>query len=128
VKLLLDTHAFIWWDSSPEKLPQTVLEHLEAPTHVILLSLVSVWEMQIKIQLRKLRLAQTLEHMVKSQSENNGISILPIGLEHILTLERLLPHHRDPFDRLLISQAMTEEATLVTRDDAFAAYGIDLLW
>ena len=91
------------------------------------LSLVSPWEIQIKQQLGKLRLHSKLSDMVETQIEQNGLTILPVKLEHIYTLGDLPYYHKDPFDRLLIAQAKTESLTLVTVDDQIGQYDIDTL-
>ena len=93
MKLLLDTHAFIWWASEPHKLSEHALELLQRPEHRFFLSLASVWEMQIKAQLGKLTLPP-LADLITAQTEQNGIELLPTRLEHILGLSALEPHHR----------------------------------
>ena len=127
MKLLLDTHTFIWWDSDPSKLTPQALALLQDPANVVLLSVVSAWEIQIKRQLGKLQLALPLAELIENQ-QKNGMSILPVNLEHVLAVEKLPLHHKDPFDRLLISQAQSENATLVSRDTEFSLYGIDVRW
>jgi len=93
-----------------------------------MLSVVSVWEMQIKLQLGKLRLALPLREIVESQQHTNNIEILPATLEHVLTLENLPAHHKDPFDRLLAAQAIVEEALLVSGDPDIAKYAVQVVW
>src|SRR2546430_5092634 len=128
MKLLLDTHTFIWWDSDPTKLSPQALGLCQDRANVVLLSVVSVWEMQIKRQLGKLQLRLPLADMIASQQQTNQIAILPINLSHVLALESLPAHHKDPFDRLLIAQARDEEAILVNSDPVFARYQIEVLW
>jgi len=128
MKLLLDTHAFIWWDSEPDRLPSLVREHCLDRGNMVLLSVASVWEIQIKRQLGKLKLRMPLPEVVKGQQETNGLLILPITLVHVLELDSLPAHHKDPFDRLLIAQARAENAILVSGDSIFASYGVSLLW
>ncbi|MEJ5301322.1 MAG: type II toxin-antitoxin system VapC family toxin [Thermodesulforhabdaceae bacterium] len=128
MKLLLDTHTFIWWDSEPAKLSPQALALCQDRQNVLLLSVVSVWEMQIKLQLGKLRLALPLREIVESQRRTNNIEILPVTLEHALTLENLPAHHKDPFDRLLIAQAIVEEAALVSADPNIAKYVVQVVW
>lgn len=86
MKLLLDTHTFIWWDSEPAKLSPQALALCQDRQNVLLLSVVSVWEMQVKLQLGKLRLALPLRETVESQRRTNNIEILPVTLEHVLAL------------------------------------------
>ncbi|MDQ3013808.1 MAG: type II toxin-antitoxin system VapC family toxin, partial [Acidobacteriota bacterium] len=111
MKLLLDTHTFIWWDSQPHKLSATVSAHLQSPLNIILLSVASIWEMQIKHQLGKLPLRLPLADIIKGQQQSNGIVLLPVLAEHVLALDQLPSHHKDPFDRLLLAQANSEMAT-----------------
>ena len=96
MKLLLDTHTFIWWDSEPERLTQQVLSMIQNPKNMLLVSMASFWEMQIKLQLGKLKLNTPLEELVKGQLEINMIDILDIKLEHILALGKMPSHHKDP--------------------------------
>ena len=128
MKLLLDTHTFIWWDSEPAKISPTVLTLCQDGANTILLSVASVWEMQIKLQLGKLKLKLPLEKVIKSQQQVNNIEILPVNLKHVLALESLPAHHKDPFDRLLIAQANAEDAVLVSRDSVFTRYPVNVVW
>ncbi len=105
MKVLLDTHAFIWWDSAPEKLSPQARAACQDRTNLLLLSVASAWEMQIKLQLGKLRLRLPLAEVIVSQQQTNDLQVLPIALNHILALQSLPAHHKDPFDRLLIAQA-----------------------
>jgi PIN domain nuclease of toxin-antitoxin system len=89
MKLLLDTHIFIWWADQPEKLSPAALSALEDEANELLLSVASVWEMQIKIQLGKLKLSLPLKDLVKNQQETNGITVTPVALAHVLALDAL---------------------------------------
>jgi PIN domain nuclease of toxin-antitoxin system len=128
MKLLLDMHTFIWWDSEPRRLSPEVLALCQDSENLLLLSVASAWEIQIKKQLGKLELALPLAELIESQQRINNLEILPVRLEHVLQLETLPPHHKDPFDRLLIAQAITEQAALVSSDPAFAKYPVQLVW
>jgi PIN domain nuclease of toxin-antitoxin system len=128
MKLLFDTHTFIWWDSEPERLPADLLALCQDPTHRLILSVASVWEMQIKLQLGKLALKKPLAELIADQQEANGVEVLPVTLEHVLALDRLPAHHRDPFDRLLISQTLVEDTLLLTRDPAIVLYDVETRW
>jgi PIN domain nuclease of toxin-antitoxin system len=128
MKLLLDTHTFIWLDSDPIQLSDQAKSILQDPKNILLLSVVSIWEMQIKSQLGKLQLGSPLADIVSSQQHTNGIGVVPVVLSHVLVLETLPAHHKDPFDRLLISQAIIENATLLSRDSVFASYSVQVLW
>ena len=128
MKVLLDTHTFIWWDSEPLRLSPQVLNICQNPENLLLLSVASVWEMQIKLQLGKLKLVLPLSELVKGQQQINKIEILAVKLEHVLALDRLPSHHKDPFDRLLIAQAHIEEAVLISKDPVFAEYPVKVVW
>lgn len=128
MKLLLDTHAFIWWDSESSKLSPQALAFCQDRANTVLLSVASIWEMQIKLQLGKLRLNLPLAKVIESQQQTNGIEVLPIILSHVLELDSLPAYHRDPFDRLLIAQARVEDAVLISNDPIFTDYSVKLLW
>ena len=127
MKLLLDTHIFVWWADQPENLSQAALYALEDEANSLLLSVASVWEMQIKLQLGKLKLSLPLKELVESQQEANDLQLLSVELEHVLALDALPFHHKDPFDRLLIAQSIEEDVTLVSADSKFSAYLVKLL-
>ncbi len=126
--LLFDTHSFIWWADEPTKLSRAALAALEEEDNRLFVSDVSIWEIQIKVQLGKIQLKLSLQDLIESQQRDNGVEILPITTEHILALNNLPFHHKDPFDRLLIAQSIVEEFTIVTVDSAFSAYPAKLLW
>jgi PIN domain nuclease of toxin-antitoxin system len=128
MKLLLDTHTFIWWDSDPLRLSPQVLNMCQDPENEVLVSVASLWEMQIKIQLGKLKLNTPLAELVAGQQQINKIQILDIRLEHVLALGELPPHHKDPFDRLLITQADIEKAILLSKDQIFTEYAVKVAW
>ena len=128
MRLLLDTHALLWWDDDLKKLSDAARSALEDEANTVFISVVNAWEIQIKVQLGKLGLTRPLSEIIQTQRLTNGFELLPIGLPHILALDGLSLHHRDPFDRLLIAQARHENLTLVSRDPRFSAYPITLLW
>jgi PIN domain nuclease of toxin-antitoxin system len=128
VRLLLDTHVLLWWDSEPSKIPPSTLQILENPENSLWISIVSLWEIQIKTQLGKLKLNLPLQDLVAQQQQINGLQLLPIDLRHILALEALPYHHKDPFDRLLIAQSIAENLVCVSADSVFQQYAIPLLW
>ena len=127
MKVLLDTHTFIWWDSDPSKLSSQVLALLQDPETTVLFSVVSVWEMLIKQQLGKLTLRMSLLALI-AQQQANGIQILPITLDHVLAVESLPSPHKDLFDRLLVAQSNVEGAVLVSVDSVFAQYPVNVTW
>jgi PIN domain nuclease of toxin-antitoxin system len=128
MKLLLDTHTFIWWANEPEKLSEKAVTACQDNSNTLILSVVSVWEMQIKMQSGKLKISRPIEELIKTQQQANGLQVLPIELAHVLSLSSLTSHHKDPFDRLLIAQANVEGAILISVDPVFASYGIKVLW
>lgn len=127
MKLLLDTHIFIWWATAPENLSASALDALEDKNNALLLSVASIWEMQIKSQLGKLKLPDSIQNLIHSQQTINGVQPVPIEVAHVLGLEALPFHHKDPFDRLLIAQSIAEGATLVSTDSKFSIYAVPLL-
>lgn len=128
MKLLLDTHAFIWWDGSPQRLgPQARTVCLDPATELVL-SVVSVWEMQIKAMLGKLTLHKPLRQLLEDQFRQNRLRVLPVPLEPVLRLDALPPHHKDPFDRLIVAQAMTEGWPVVSHDPLIAQYPVTVIW
>jgi PIN domain nuclease of toxin-antitoxin system len=127
MKGLVDTHTFIWMDSDPTRLSSAAAMFLQDPSNIILLSVVSVWEMLIKLALGKLTLRMPLQTIL-AQQQANGIQILPVTLDHVLAVESLPAAHKDPFDRLLVAQANVEGAVLVTADAIFAQYPVTVLW
>ena len=128
MNLLADTHAFIWTFSNTKMLSTIATQEFKNPANQVFLSVASVWEMQIKIKLGKMVFNDTLENIISEQQTVNNIQILPIQLSHTLYLENLPLHHKDPFDRLLISQAIVENMTLVSADTKFPKYQVNLLW
>ncbi len=127
-RALIDTHAFVWWTGEPKRLSALAHDFLVNPKNKPVLSFASIWEMQIKLSLGKLRLKTSLPELVEDEISRNGLSLLPIELIHIYALSDLSPHHRDPFDRLLIAQSTSEEPPVIGIDEKFDAYGIQRLW
>jgi PIN domain nuclease of toxin-antitoxin system len=128
MKLLLDTHTFLWLAGSPERLSTTALAACEDTTNQLYLSVVSAWEIQIKHQINRLQLEVSLEKIIQGQQDANHLSILSVELHHIYTLQQLPFHHNDPFDRLLIAQAKAEQRRLVSTDRQFEPYLVDVIW
>ncbi|NMF82627.1 type II toxin-antitoxin system VapC family toxin [Nodosilinea sp. P-1105] len=128
MNLLLDTHVAIWQTISPQKLSEQVRELLLDESNIWHLSLASIWEMQIKLQLGKLRLDMPLPEMLRDLQVKNDLRFLFISLEHIYALENLPHIHRDPFDRMLIAQAAAEKMPIISIDSAFNGYDVQRLW
>jgi PIN domain nuclease of toxin-antitoxin system len=126
VRQLLDTHTFIWFVIGSDRITPKVREQIESNDN--LLSLASLWEIAIKSSLGKLDLELSIEQLVEEQIIANGIELLDITTEHIAVVANLPLHHRDPFDRLIISQVMVEQIPIVGRDKAFDSYSVQRLW
>jgi PIN domain nuclease of toxin-antitoxin system len=128
VKLLLDTHAFLWFVTNDPRLSETALDSIAEPTNDILLSPASYWEIAIKVSLGKYPLAVPFEVFFREGTESGDMAILPIDLPHAAVLASLPLHHKDPFDRMLVSQAIAEQVPIVSTDSALDAYGIQRVW
>jgi PIN domain nuclease of toxin-antitoxin system len=118
----------MWWDSDPGRIPADTLSLLKQSDNQILVSLVSLWEIQIKTQLSKLQLRTPLSEIILYQQSENGITLLSITLQHIMEIDNLSLYHKDPFDRLLIAQSRIETATLISRDSVFKNYDCQVIW
>ena len=128
MKLLLDPRAFLWLNDESERLFQAVKDLCSSGEHEFYLSMAFPWEMQIKHQLGKLLLAIPIAELVIKNTQENNIQLLPIDLSHINYLEQLPTHHKDPFDRMIIAQAIIEGMTVVTIDHAFVDYPVQIAW
>jgi len=128
MKLLLDTHALLWFIGDDPQLSTTARENIENPAHEKFVSAASLWEIAVKLSLEKLKLPRAFNEVFPQQLEVNGFELLPISCAQLNQLAALPFHHRDPFDRLLIAQALAEGMTLVTRDPAFSKYSEKILW
>ncbi len=128
MKILLDTHAFLWFLMGDPRLTMGARNRIDQPTSEVLLSTASLWEIAIKVSLGKLKLARPFGELIPEQIDANSFGILGISVEHAELVSRLPFLHRDPFDRLLAAQALTEKIPLVSRDAAFDAYGVARMW
>jgi PIN domain nuclease of toxin-antitoxin system len=124
VKLLLDTHVVLWWTHDADRVSAPAHELLADPRHEVLLSAAVAWEIAIKRALGKLQVRAGLV----SELVRDGATALPVSVAHAEAVAELPPHHRDPFDRLLVAQARAEGATLVSGDPALRAYGVPVHW
>jgi len=127
VKLLLDTHAFLWFVAGDERLSKRARRAMEAEGAELVLSAAVVWEMAIKAGLGRLVLPTTVEDYVMEKMAE-GFTMLPIDWPHAAAVERLPLHHRDPFDRVLAAQALQEKLPLVSSDPVFRSYGVRVVW
>ena len=128
MKVLVDTHTFLWALLHDHRLTPKAKQTLKSDEHELIFSLVSLWEIAIKIKTGKLNTIGSSVAYIRDEMDAYGMQLLPIRYEHILQLESLPHHHSDPFDRLLIAQALTESLPILTGDRAFTNYGIKLVW
>ena len=122
MQILLDTHAFIWFIEGNNRLSSTARDSILKPENQLYLSIASLWEIAIKLNLDRLSFAEPFEQLIPHQMKLNSIHSLPISLLHLNQLIDLPFHHRDPFDRLLIAQAISEKLPIITRDKSFPDY------
>lgn len=127
MNLLIDTHVLIWLLAASPHLPDHIRNTLADRRHTLYLSIASTWEMAIKVGLGKLDLPPNLLAWLPGELDAAGIRLLPIELEHALGVETLPHHHRDPFDRVMIAQALADGMTIVTADHEFAQYDVPIL-
>ena len=127
MKLLLDTHTFIWWAIQKARLSAAALAAMQNTQNQLMLSIASLWEMQLKTQLGKLHFNLPLSQLIEDQQRINGLQLLPIEPDHIYALSQLPYHHKDPFDRLLIAQTLTENLPMVSADLEFKAYSVQII-
>ena len=128
MKLLLDTQVLLWADNDPDKLSPTARDLLSDPANARLLSVASLWEIQIKAQLGKLQLRLPLTNLMEEQARKNAVEILPVTASHVFELSQLPAVHKDPFDRLIASVARVENATLLSADPVFRGYPVTVAW
>lgn len=126
--MLLDTHTFLWAASERHLLSAAALELIEDTTNTLYLSIASVWELSIKVGIEKIKLPQPPELFIRMQQQALGFHLLPISLEHAARVATLPMHHRDPFDRLLVAQALTENMPLLSADAVLDAYSVVRYW
>ena len=127
-RALLDTHSFLWFVTADPKLSATAERLIAAGGNEILLSVASVWEIAIKVSIGRLPLSEPVDTFIPKQLQTNRIGLLPIEPRHTFEVTRLVLHHRDPFDRLLIAQAVVEGLPIVSADSAFDSYPIKRIW
>jgi PIN domain nuclease of toxin-antitoxin system len=124
VRLLVDTNALLWWRDESSRLPPRVSDQIRDPDNNIVISIISFWEISVKRTLGKLRFIEDFEEVMADEA----FDLLTVTYAHLRLLGDLPQHHRDPFDRLLIAQALAERIPIVTADRAFAPYGVDIVW
>ena len=126
-KFLIDTHTFIWLIEDDSKLPDSSKQLIDDLDNDVFISIASLWEMAIKVSIGKLKLAGVLSQAIDELYARN-IKILPIDSLHILRVQNLPFHHKDPFDRIIIAQSLVENFTLISVDDVFDRYAVKRLF
>ncbi len=124
---LLDTHAFLWFVSGDKKIPKSVKDIISNINESCYLSAASLWEITIKLQIGKLKLGIPLNELFEFVTRNQ-IEVIPINFEHLITLAELPKNHTDPFDRIIISQAIVENLEIITKDKEFKKYDAKIKW
>lgn len=127
MRLLLDTHAWLWMISDPDRLSSDTVTILEDRANDLYLSVAAIWEIGIKHAAGRLRYSGKPAVQVPLHVQRSGVIVLPIAMEHALAAAALPNHHRDPFDRLMVAQARSEELTILSADRQLAAYEVELL-
>jgi PIN domain nuclease of toxin-antitoxin system len=128
MRVLVDTHTFIWDLQANPRSSRKAIEMLRSDSSELVFSLVSIWEIAIKIKIGKLNTIGSSVAYIRDEMSAYGMELLPIRYEHILQLEVLPTHHGDPFDRMLIAQAIAESLPILTGDPKFRSYPVKLIW
>jgi PIN domain nuclease of toxin-antitoxin system len=128
VKLLLDTHAFLWWVEGTPKLGRRAGAAVANLDNEVFFSVASCRELAMKLGLGKLRLTQRLDRFIPEHLTRNGFSLCAVELRHVVGVADLPCHHRDPFDRLLVAQARQDQLAIVSADRVFRRYGVTVVW
>ena len=124
MKVIVDTHAFLWFITANPKLSETAKSIIQNPENIRFISNATYWEIAIKSSLNKLFLHKPFETLFAVK----GFHVLKINPQHLIRLHSLKFFHKDPFDRLIISQALTENMAIISKDSEFKQYGVDLIW
>jgi PIN domain nuclease of toxin-antitoxin system len=128
LRVLLDTHAFLWWVSDEKPLPRKAAKLISDEGNIILVSHATVWEMAIKTAIGKLTLPEALGTFVQKQCKLNRFQLLPISLDAISMIETLPLHHNDPFDRLLVAQCLDMKIPIISADAILTKYRVTRIW
>ncbi|MEZ4862655.1 MAG: type II toxin-antitoxin system VapC family toxin [Caldilineaceae bacterium] len=126
--IIVDTHSFLWFLSGSAELSNDARQIIADTNNQVSVSVAALWEIAIKVNIGKLELTRPFHEFIPEQLAVTKIEILPITLEHLAIVANLPLHHRDPFDRLLIAQAIAESLPIVSKDSIFPQYGINLIW
>lgn len=128
MKVLVDTHAMLWWLKADERLSDTARRILRDGRNELLWSLASSWEIAVKLGIGKLEIDRPVHRLFADLVSEQGVRVLPLGHEHCTLLAALPHHHRDPFDRMLVVQAQEAAVPLLTADPKLAAYDVETIW
>jgi len=128
MRALLDTSTFLWFIGGSKKLSNEARKFIESFENELVMSVASLWEIAIKISIGKLELYECFDLLIPEKIEENEIDILQINLKHLSEMMKLPLYHRDPFDRLIIAQGISEKIPVIACDYAFKAYLIDIIW
>ena len=128
MRILLDTHCWLWSLVTPEKMADDALAHLQDGANDVHVSAATIWELAVKVSIGKLAIPEPLDVFVSRRIAAQGILGLPVSLAHAVRVESLPRHHRDPFDRMLVAQAQAEDLALMTADRQLAACDVDIAW
>ena len=128
MRLLLDTHTFLWAVLEPHKLSEAARAALADSTSRVAMSAVNAWEIAIKVSLGKMPMPPDGPERLRAVADSTQFTVLPVTVEHAFAVRELRWHHKDPFDRLLVAQARIEGMTLVSDDGLLSRYGVDVLW
>jgi PIN domain nuclease of toxin-antitoxin system len=128
MEYLVDTQALLWWDTDPERVGSAATKVFQDPENTLYVSHASIWELAIKIRLKKVSLPVALDRWIQSSVQENGFSLFPIGLDAIMKTQELPMHHGDPFDRILIAQALVGKWPVLSSDAQWDAYPVQRIW
>ncbi len=128
MRIVLDSHTFIWFVLSKPQLSRSANALISDPSNEVLVSPATYWEIAIKVGKNKLDLTASYDNFMRQGNEGNDFTILPIETRHTSLLTTMKPYHNDPFDRLIIAQAIAEQIPVVSIDSAFDSYGVTRLW
>lgn len=128
MRLLLDTHAFLWWITDDARLSDRARRSIADQRNAVFFSAASGWEIVLKAGLGRLTFLQDPERLIPEHVAANAFEVLPVHLHHALRIHSLPPLHRDPFDRVLVAQALSEQMVLVSGDPHIAQYAVEVVW
>lgn len=126
--ILVDTHAFLWFVFDDPRLSKHAEQVLSDPNQAKVLSMASLWEIAVKVNIKKLRLGMSYAEFVSASVTSREVTLLEIDLEHLIQYEQLPLHHRDPFDRILIAQSQVEGLPVLSSNSNFSKYGVETVW